>query len=72
MYSNTEELCSLSLNIIKHIKEMNEISNNAYITISDEWNYSVAVERMLKWSDSYLNKKQINFADGIMSKDDYE
>ena len=72
LYSNTEELCSLSLNIIKHIKEMNEISNNAYITISDEWNYSVAVERMLKWSDSYLNKKQINFADGIMSKDDYE
>ena len=72
LYASTEELCSLSLYIINHLRELNIVSNKAHDTINNEWNYSVAVERMLKWSDSYLNKEQIEFTDGIMSKDDYE
>lgn len=56
--------------LIDNPKKREEISNNAYLTIKDEWNAKVACEKLITLINEVLsgNKNPNPFKDGVCSK----
>lgn len=66
-----DEICNKIIELFNNEELRRNIQKNAYATISNEWNASVAAERLIKLSNAILSgEKSPNlFDDGVCSKD---
>jgi glycosyltransferase involved in cell wall biosynthesis len=71
IYTNEAEFLNKGYYILNHLDEMDSLREKAHNTIKLDWNYTMAVKRMLEWSNAYLKNESHSFTDGIMSGDNY-
>lgn len=68
IYSDEDELYKKTVSVISDKSKINEIGKNAYKTVSENWAYEIAAERLLSLADALNNGRQTPFADGPCSK----
>lgn len=65
-----DDICKKIVELFNDKEKMKSVQEQAYYTISNEWNSKVAAERLIKLSNAILNGEQSPdlFEDGICSK----
>ena len=65
-----DDICKKIVELFNDKEKMKSVQEQAYYTISNEWNSKVAAERLIKLSNAILNDKKSTelFEDGICSK----